>query len=95
MKKENVIKLHEFPQEFHDKIAEKIRHCGGSCLWYPGDGWFKPLPEVKDMNKVHFYKNEFRDTKNVYVYEEGDDPIGDWLMKEHGLKLCDEVRIIE
>lgn len=88
-----VINISDFPHEFQDKIAEKMNHCGGTCSWYAGDGYFKPLSEVRDLSKIHFQKGEDIGTKNVYVYEEGDDPIGDWLMKNHKIKLTEEVLI--
>ena len=94
MKKIKVFQVNDFPVEFHDKIFDKIFYCGGSCKWYSGDGHFKPLSEVTDMTKIHFYNNETIDTEDVYVYETGDDKIGDWLMGQ-GVGLCEEVLIIK
>lgn len=93
MKKMKVFEINEFPYEFQDEISEKQTHCEGACKWYPGDGFFKPLSEVKDKSKIHFYGDENENTKDVYVYEEGDDLIGDWLMKNHNIKLCEEILI--
>lgn len=89
-----VFDISEFPQQFHNKIAEKQHHCGGACKWYPGDGFFKPIAEVKNQSKMHFYGKENENTKDVYVYEEGDgDDIGDWLMKNYNIKCCEEILI--
>ncbi len=46
------------------------------------------------MSKIHFFEKDTLETKDVYVYEEGDDEIGDWLMKNHKIKLCEEVLIL-
>lgn len=94
MKKEKVIKSIEFPEEFQDKIWEKIHHCGGSCHWYPGDGFFKPLEEVINIDNILFLDSDTLETKDVYVYEKGDDKIGDWIMDKYKVKLCEEILII-
>lgn len=94
MKKLKVYDISDFPSHLREEINKKIWHCGGSCKWYPGDGHFKPLNEVKDMSKIHFYKSETINTKDVYVYEMGDDLVGDFLM-EQGAKLCEEIVIIQ
>ena len=93
MIKTKVFEVSDLPDEFHKELYEKIQHCGGSCKWYPGDGYFKPLDEVRDISKIHFCKNEDENTKDVFVYEEGDDLIGDWFMKNK-IKLIEEVLII-
>lgn len=90
MKKQKTIEIHEFPQEFQNKIAEKMNHCGGHCHWYPGDGFFKPESEVRDRTKILRYNG----AAEGYIYEVGDDPISDWLMKNHKIKLIEEVLII-
>lgn len=93
MKKMKVFDITDFPHEFQDEIREKQNHCEGACSWYPGDGLFKPLSEVKDMDNIMFYKGDTIDTKDVYVYEKGDDPIGDWIMDNFKVKLCEGVLI--
>ena len=93
MKKIKVINAYDFPEEFQDELYKKKCHCGGSCSWYPGEAFFKPLSEVKDINNILFLPSETKDTPDVYVYEKGDDVIGDWLMDNHGVGLCEEILI--
>ena len=91
MAKKSVFELGEFPENLYKEISSKFHH--RRCSWYPGDGYFKPLSEVRDMTKIHFYGKENIDTKDVYVYEEGDDLVGDFLMTR-GIKICEEVLIL-
>ena len=93
MKLLKVFDVCEFPEELRDKIYERIQDGEGSCSWYPGDGYFKLLSKVKDISKIHFYGNDTMETPNLCVYEEGDDPVGDFLMKEFNVKLYEEVLI--
>ena len=94
MKKVKLFELSDFPDEFQDEITEKFWHCNkGVVSWYPGDGYFKPLSEVKDMSKIMFFDGDNIDTPNVYVYEKGDDKIGDFLMDNFKIKLCEDVKI--
>mgnify|MGYP003405384345 CR=1 FL=1 len=96
MKKSKIIEKYEFidlPELNLKKLYEKMYHCGGSCSWYPGDGFFKPLSEVKNINNILFLGKENINTPNVYVYEKGDDIIGDFIMDKFKIKLCEEVLI--
>lgn len=96
MKKCKIIEEYEFrnlPAQDLKKLQEKINHCGGTCNWYPGDGFFKPLSEVKNINNIMFLKGDTIDTPKVYVYEKGDDIIGDFIMDNFKVKLCEEILI--
>ena len=70
-----------------------MKKAGGQntyCKWYPCDGYFKPISEVKDISNIVYYEESDKDNPNAYVYEIGDEPISDWLLKE-GFTPQDEI----
>ena len=80
-----VFEIGEIPEEFHAKIGDT--HYRGLQSYYPGDGYFKPLEEVVNIDNCLALK-----WHKGFYYEKGDDPLGDWFMSK-GIKLCEEVKI--
>ncbi len=95
MKSKKTFEYTDIPKEIRDALSDKLDGKGQNSYinYYPGDGYFKPLSEVKNMENILFYGKDTIDSPDVYVYEKGDDIAGDYFM-EKGAKLCEDVLIL-
>lgn len=83
MKTCKYIEYYNLPEEIRNLIKEKYCFSKYQYLeYYPGDGYFKPVGEVRDEYNI------MRVDDSDYVYERGDDKIGDYLMCQ-GAELCE------
>lgn len=89
MKTYKTFEYMDFPEPLREILKDKF--CFGKyhyLIYYPGEGYFKPLEEVRDTNNILRWGNE-----KCYVYEIGDDLITDWLMSQ-GAELCEDILIL-
>ena len=78
------------PKTTKQIIMEKAGGQNTWVKWYPCDGYFKPLSEVKDTSKIVYFEEADKDNTNAYVYEIGDEEVTDWLLNE-GFTVNDEI----
>lgn len=89
MKTYKTFEFTDMPLTIRDLVRDRIRGQGSYLSYYPGDGYFKDPKEVTVVEN----SMEWEPNLNNYVYEKGDDPVGDWLI-ENGAELCEKVLIL-